>query len=130
MNFDILNGVKHLVDFVNDNWTLIVIVIGMVITLINRIRAFVKMSEEDRINSIKVLIKETLLEKVTNAEIEYEDWIKAGAIKRSQVINEIYEQYPTLYQVVDQEELIKWIDTEIELALKTMRDIFTQNTEE
>lgn len=130
MNFDILNGINRFVDFVNNNWTLIVIVIGMIITLINRIKTFVKMSEEDQINTIKTLIKETMLEKVTNAEIAYEDWIKAGAIKRSQVMNEIYEQYPILYQVVDQEDLIKWIDDAIEEALKTMRDIFTKNTEE
>ena len=130
MNFDILNGINRFVDFVNNNWTLIVIVIGMIITLINRIKTFVKMSEEDQINTIKTLIKETMLEKVTNAEIAYEDWIKAGAIKRSQVMNEIYEQYPILYQVVDQEDLIKWIDDAIEEALETMRDIFTKNTEE
>ena len=130
MNFDILNGINRFVDFVNNNWTLIVIVIGMIITLINRIKTFVKMSEEDQINTIKTLIKETMLEKVTNAEIAYEDWIKAGAIKRSQVMNEIYEQYPILYQVVDQEDLIKWIDDAIEKSLETMRDIFTKNTEE
>ena len=130
MNFDILNGIERFVTFMNDNWTLIVIAIGMIIMLINKAKAFAKMSEEEQVETLKILIKETILEKVTNAEIEYEDWIKAGAIKRSQVINSIYEQYPILYQVIDQEGLIKWMDETIEEALKTMRDIFTQNTGE
>lgn len=129
MNFDILNGIEHFVNLVNDNWTLIIIVIGIIVTLINRIESFTKMNEEDQINAIKTLIKETMLEKVTNAEIAYEDWVKAGEIKRSQVIDKIYEQYPILYKVVDQEGLIKWLDYAIDEALKTMRDIFTQNTE-
>jgi len=37
--------------------------------------------------------------------------------------------YPELYNVVDQEGLIKWMDEAIDEALKVMRQIFEENQE-
>lgn len=127
MNFNLLNGIQNFVRLINDNWTLIVILIGFVFTAINRVRAYMQLTDQEKIDAIKTSIKEMMLEKVTNAEMEYENWVKAGAIKRSQVIAEIYETYPILYQVVNQDELIKWIDESIDEALKIMRQIFEDN---
>jgi len=129
MNFDIVNGIQKFVQLINDNWTLIIIVVGLVVTLINRVRKYLELSDQEKIEAIKALIKNTILENVTNAEIEYEEWVKAGAIKRAQVIGEIYEKYPVLYTVVDQEGLIKWLDNAINEALETMRKIFEENSE-
>lgn len=52
---------------------------------------------------------------------------KAGSVKRAQVIEEIFEKYPILSKVTDQEALISWIDETIDDALKTMREVFTEN---
>ena len=130
MDFNFLVGIQNFINLINENWTLIIICIGLVITLINRIRNYLAMSDQDRIQAVKTLIKEVILEKVTNAEIQYEDWEKAGAIKRAQVIEELYSKYPILRDVIDQEALIKWIDEMIDEALLTMREIFKKNTEQ
>ena len=127
MNFSLLNGVQNFVSLINDNWTLIVILIGFVCTIVNRFKLYMQLTDQEKINAIKSVIKETMLERVTNAEMEYENWIKAGAIKRSQVISEIYAKYPILYKVVDQHKLIEWMDESIEESLKVMRQIFEDN---
>lgn len=64
---------------------------------------------------------------VTEAEIDYEEWNKAGSIKRSQVINQIYGDYPILSKVIDQKALIEWIDETIDESLKTLREIVAEN---
>ena len=71
-----------------------------------------------------------MLQLVTEAEISYEEWTKAGNIKRAQVIQIIYEKYPILSKVADQNEVIGWIDKTIDDSLKTMREIFKENTEQ
>ena len=60
---------------------------------------------------------------ISDAECDYDEWNKAGEIKRSQVIKKIYEMYPILSKVVNQEELTKWIDAEIDDSLETLNDI-------
>lgn len=129
MTFNIIDGIRNFIRLVNDNWTIIVIALGLLCTFANRVHAYMQLSKQERIEAIKTSIKAIMLEKVTDAEVEYEDWISAGAIKRSQVINKIYEMYPELYNVVDQEGLIKWMDEAIDEALKIMRQIFEENQE-
>lgn len=48
-------------------------------------------------------------------------------MKRAQVIEKIFETYPILSKVTDQEELIKWIDEVIDESLETMRKVFEEN---
>lgn len=66
---------------------------------------------------------------ISDAEVDYEDWNKAGSIKRAQVIQKIFTDYPVLSKVANQEELIKWIDTMIDESLKELRKIVAQNQE-
>ena len=119
---DILNGVKNFLQLVNDNWTTIIIIIGLVIGLYQKIKNF-------KIDSAKGSIRAAILEMITRAEKDYSDWVKAGEIKRYQVIKEIFDEYPILYKVADQESLIKWIDDDINNALKTLRKIVEENKE-
>jgi 3-methyladenine DNA glycosylase/8-oxoguanine DNA glycosylase len=65
-----------------------------------------------------------MLKFVTDAEESYFEWVNAGGIKRSQVIDEIFAKYPVLSKVTNQEELIAWLDSVIDESLKIMRDIF------
>ena len=71
-----------------------------------------------------------MLKLITDAEVDYEEWNKAGSIKRSQVIGQIYKEYPILSKIVNQSELIEWIDNEINISLKTLREIIKQNGSE
>ena len=53
-------------------------------------------------------------------------WNKAGKIKRSEVITQIYDKYPVLKEVLNQEELVAYIDAEIDNALKNLEEVIAQ----
>ena len=64
---------------------------------------------------------------VTEAEDDYIETKKAGQIKRSQVINQIYEKFPILNRIMEQEEFLDWLDAEIDNALDTLKQIDLKN---
>ena len=66
---------------------------------------------------------------MTQAEKDYNAWVQAGAVKRSEVIDAIFQKYPILNRVTDQETLIAEIDKMIDAALVEMREIFSKNQE-
>lgn len=101
--------------------------IGLVISIAKKTASYLSKSDEEKIAIAKTQLKETILKMITEAEINYEEWNKAGSIKRSQVIEEIYLEYPVLSKVADQNTLIQWIDEEIDNALKTLREIVALN---
>lgn len=125
-----LNGINKFLTFINNNWTSIVVLIGLLVGLYIKIKNFISKSEEERIEFVKIQIKEGMLKMITDAEINFESWNKAGSIKRSQVIKQIYDQYPILSKIVDQEAFIQWVDTEINNSLKTLREIVNNNGKE
>jgi len=125
-----LNGINKFLTFINNNWASIVVLIGLLVGLYIKIKNFVSKSEEERIEFVKIQIKEGMLKMITDAEINFESWNKAGSIKRSQVIKQIYDQYPILSKIVDQEAFIQWVDTEINNSLKTLREIVNNNGKE
>lgn len=108
---------------VNDNWTTIIIIIGLIIMLYKKIKDFVYLSEDEKIQAAKEQLQNIVLSLVSDAEIDYKDYAEAGAIKRSQVIDEIFDKYPILSKVTDQEELLAYIDNLIDEALETVREV-------
>ena len=124
---DILNGIKNFLSFINDNWTTILVIIGLALALWKKIESYSKLSTDKKIEIAKKQISENILKLITQAEKDYAEWENAGSIKRSEVISEIYKEYPILAKVVNQEELVKWIDEQIDNALPTLRDIIKQN---
>lgn len=127
---NILTGIQNFLEYVNAHWTEIIVIVGLLIALYKKIKDYAVKSDEEKIAIAKKQIKETMLRLVTDAEKDYYEWVKAGAIKRSQVIEEIFMMYPILSKAVNQEELIAWIDDVIKEALKTMRDIFENQLED
>lgn len=123
-----LKGIQNFLQFINNNWTAVIIVISLLIALYQKIKSFISKSNEEKIEQAKKQIKEICLKLVTDAEIDYENWNQAGSIKRAQVIQKIFTDYPILAKVTDQESLIKWIDDTINNALKELRKIVTENT--
>lgn len=128
-NFDLLTSVQSLLQYINDNWTCIIIIIGLTISLGKKIADYSKKTDEEKIEIAKQQIRETILKLVTDAEEDYYQWVSAGSVKRSQVIDQIFVKYPVLSKVTNQQELIGWIDEVIDEALKTMRDIIEKQTE-
>lgn len=122
-----LESIKNYLQFIVDNWTYIFTIICLIVLIVVRIKAFVSKSKEERLQAVKAQIKQVILKWCTEAEIDYIDWTQAGSIKRSQVIQQIYADYPVLSQVIDQDGLMAWIDRTIDDALKTMRKIVEEN---
>lgn len=125
-----LDGIKNFLQFVNDNWTTIIIIISLGIALYQKIKNYVSKSNDEKIAVAKQQVREVILKLISDAEVDYNEWIKAGSIKRAQVIQKIFEDYPVLAKVTDQTSLIEWIDETIDNALKTLREIVAMNKEE
>lgn len=123
----ILDGIAKFLTFVNENWVYITTIIGLAIAVGNKVRDYLSKSQEEKIEIAKAQIDEIMLMLVTEAEQDYLQWVSAGAVKRSQVIDQVFAMYPILSKVANQEEIIAWIDESIDNALKTMRKIFEEN---
>ena len=122
-----LNGIKNFLQMINDNWTTILVIIGLIIALWKKIESYLGKSDEEKIAIAKKQVQEAMLKMITSAETDFADWENAGSIKRSQVIKQVYADYPILSKVLDQESLIAWIDNEINNSLKTLREVIKEN---
>lgn len=127
MNF--LQGIQNFLEIINENWTTIIVIIGLAIGTVNRIKKYINLTDDEKIEIAKTQISETILKLISDAESDYSEWKKAGSIKRSQVIEDIFIKYPILSKVADQTEIVKWIDDEIDNALETLREIIEENNE-
>ena len=123
----ILDGIRNFLELVNENWTTIIVIIGLVIAVTKKAINYFSKSDEEKIAIAKKQIQETMLKLITDAEQDYEEWKQAGSIKRAQVIDELFANYPILSKVANQEDLIKWIDDVIDESLITLREIVENN---
>lgn len=126
---NVLTGIHNFLEFINENWTMIASIVTLIIVIVNKAKSYFSLSTEEQIKIAKAQINEIMLKLVTEAEKDYRQWIKAGNIKRSQVIDEVFAMYPVLSKVTNQDEIIAWIDEAINNALKEMRKIFEENAE-
>jgi hypothetical protein len=127
VDFNALYAIQNFLQLVNDNWTVIIVIVALLISIGKKAKEFFSKSDDEKIAIAKKQVQETMLKLITDAEIDWQDYKKSGSVKRAQVIEEIFEKYPVLSKVTDQEELIAWIDETIDDALKTMREVFTEN---
>lgn len=124
----ILVGLKNFLDLINQNWTLITVIIGLGILVFKKLKNYLSLSEQEKIDLALSQIRITALKMVTDAEEEYDKWVKAGTIKRAEVIDVIFEKYPVLNKVTDRDSLIKTLDDIIDEALVEMRKVIEENT--
>lgn len=122
-----MKGLQNFLEFLNENYVSILVCLGLVIGLVKKVKDFLGKSDEEKIAIAKKQIHEAMLRMITSAEIDFEQWNKSGEIKRSQVIAEIYAKYPILSRAINQEELVAWMDEEINNSLKTLREIVKEN---
>jgi hypothetical protein len=123
----ILDGITKFLTFINDNWVLITTAFGLALAVVNKVKEYLSKSKEEKIEIAKAQISEVMLMLVTEAECDWREWQKCGEVKRAQVIDQVFAMYPILSQVTNQEEVIAWIDSAIDNALKAMRKIFEEN---
>ena len=126
---NIMDGFMNFLMFVNNHWTEIIVIIGLLLAAGKKVAAYLNMSDDEKIAIAKKQLGETMLKLVTQAEKDYNAWVQAGAVKRSEVIDAIFQKYPILNRVTDQETLIAEIDKMIDAALVEMREIFSKNQE-
>lgn len=123
VRMNMLNGIQNFLQLINANWTTILVILGLSVGIVQKIQDYWTKSDEEKIEIAKAQIKETLLTLVSDAEMDYGEWNKTGSIKRSQVINELFDKYPVLSRALNQKELIQWMDHEIDGSLQTLRGI-------
>lgn len=126
----ILNGVYNFLNFLNEHWTMICAIFVLIAVVVKKAVNFFSRSQDEQIAIAKAQIKEIMLMLVTRAEVSYAEWIKAGEIKRAEVIDEVFAMFPILSKVTNQAEIIAFIDEAIDEALKIMRKIFEENSAE
>lgn len=122
-----MEGLQKFLQLLNDNWTSILVYIGLVIGIVKKTQDYMSKSQDEKIEIAKKQIQTTILKMISDAEVDWQEWSKAGSIKRAQVIKQIYEEYPILSKVVDQKALTEWIDEQIDSALDTLREIVKTN---
>ena len=122
-----LNGIQNFLQFINDNWTAIIIIISLIIAIVQKARSYFNKSNAEKIEVAKKQISQVVLKLITDAEIDYNDLVSAGSIKRSQVIQKIFNDYPILTKATDQKAIIEWIDDMINNSLKELRKIVEIN---
>lgn len=123
-------GIQNFLQFIEENWVSILVCIGLIVSIVRKTIDFFSKPSDEQVRLAKDQISQVMLKLITDAEVDYEEWDKAGSIKRSQVIGQIYKEYPILSKIVNQSELIEWIDNEINISLKTLREIIKQNGSE
>ena len=87
------------------------------------------LSEEEQIEATLKIVKEELLKLMSDAEVEWMNWKKTGALKKSQVIGKIYEQFPILKDYINQDELIEKISTMIDEEMLLLDDVINKAIE-
>ena len=124
---NIMTSIERTLRFINDNWTTILVCIGLIIGIYKKIMDYISRTNEEKIEIAKKQVYQTILRIVTKAELDFEDWNSAGSVKRSQVIQEIYNRYPILGKVLEQDEVIAWIDDLINDSLTELEAINEKN---
>lgn len=122
-----MEGLQKFLQLLNDNWTSILVCIGLVIGIVKKTQDYMSKSQDEKIEIAKKQIQTTILKMISDAEVDWQEWSKAGSIKRAKVIKQIYGEYPILSKVVDQKALTEWIDEQIDSALDTLREIVKTN---
>ena len=125
-----MNGIENFLGYISENWVAILVLLGLTLALGRMVYNYLKIDNVEKIEIAKTQIREAMLKLITEAEIDFEQWNKSGKIKRSQVITKIYEKYPILSKAVSQEDVIAWLDREIDNSLVTLREIIKDNKTE
>lgn len=129
-----MESFKNLLQWVYDNFAVIICCAGLMVGIYRKAKKYFTTNKEEKkkqfdeaVEITKEKIRETMLKMVSESEDKYKDWVKAGSLKRAEVIAKIYDDYPILSQVVDQEGLIAYIDKTIDEALVTLREVLKEN---
>jgi vancomycin resistance protein YoaR len=120
---NLLTAVENFLKFINNNWTTIIIIIGLLIALYEKIMKYLKLSKQEKVETALKIVKEEMLKRMSDAELEWKGYKDSGQLKKSQVIAEIYQEHPELKKYVNQDELIKMIEQIIDDNMAEMNKV-------
>ena len=124
-----MEGIKNFLFAVNDNWTTIVVICGLGIGVYRKIRSYLRLSNDQKIQLAFDAVDSVILSMVSDAESNYAKWKGAGALKRSEVINRIFSEFPILSKMTDTDKLTRYIDNRIDEALIEVKAVLDENFE-
>lgn len=101
--------------FIKDNWTLIVTVIGLTIAIAVKVKNYIKLSKQEKIDLALVNLKSVALALVTELAEKYDE----NMVKRSAFFKYVVENYPSLADNL--EDLVDSIDDIIDNALEVLK---------
>lgn len=116
-----MNGIVNFLTFIKENWTTIVTIAGLLLWIGLKIKDYIKLSKEQKIEMALSNAKKICLSLVTKAEDLFGS--NTGKIKKSYVIDELLNKYPILQEVTTKEDLEKELDRIIEDSLSQMKQI-------
>ena len=124
-----MTGFNNFIHLIQSQWTNIVVVIAIIATVVKTALSYSSMTEEQRVQSALKVVKEELMRLMCQAEIQWKDYKKSGDLKRSQVIKDIYNQFPFLSKYMDQDKLVKTIYEMIDKQMDNMDNLLNKPEE-
>lgn len=122
-----MKSIELFINFVLENWTFIITILACGYLTFIKIKKWNSLSEEEKINTALTILREQMLSYVADAEQNFGSG--TGTLKRSQVIKRIYEDYPILNNVIEQDQLILVLDKYIDESLVELRKLLEDNKE-
>lgn len=129
-----MQSIVKVLKWLYDNWSAVVIIIGLLTAVIVKLKAWSKLSADEKLqaaNSEKekalTQLKQLALSWVTVLEEKWSGIEKSGYIKKSEFFERVYDKLPVLSQYSD--EIEQTVSDIIDGALIEMRDILSQQPE-
>jgi len=119
-----LEGIKNLLSLVTANWALITVIIGLGIGIYARVKTYLKLTNDQKVNLAFTSVSKIILDLVTNAQDKF--GVDMNVIKRSNVLSAIYSQFPILTEVMDQDTVTAKIDKLIDDAIAEMKEVLAK----
>lgn len=116
-------SLNNTINFIVNHWSDIIIILAFIIGAVRGVFVIINMDVEKRKEIAMKIVRENLLKYMSDAEVQYSNYKKSGVLKRSQVINKIYTDYPVLANYVNQDELIEMIYKMIDDEMDRMNAI-------
>lgn len=116
--------IKNTLELIVEHWSDIIIIIGLLLVIGKRVKVYLAKTNDEKIALAWDLLSEKMLGFVSDAEVEWGS--ETGKIKRSVVIDKVFEQFPILAEITDRETVIEKVDELIDEALVEMRKILTK----
>ena len=122
-----MKSIINVLEWLNENWSALVIIAGLCIALYKKIAAWAGQSTDDKVRAAKLMLRKTILSYVTDAEKDWVAYKKSGKLKESDVFKNIYKDYPILAKFKNQDEMIMFITSMIDDALEDMESTLNDN---